>query len=390
LSVKPGDVVEAGATVAVLEAMKMETPLVAPVAGRVREVFASVNSQVSAGAPVLRLEPDSDDAGPVSDAPTVVFAADADGESEPRRRATATLGALRALVTGYDVSAAQGRALVAEYSKVRRALPADDAELVAAELGLLTTFADICELSRSRPSGEEERSDLHVHSPREHLHSYLHSLDTEREGLPESFQHRLTRALTNYGITDLEPTAQLKEAVYRVFLALERGEAQMPVVTALLERWLEVADVATAHDALAEVLERLVAATQVRNPLISELARSVRYRYFEQPQSLAYRAKIIGAVREQLGYLAEHPDAPDRAERIEQVVVAQEPVIGLMSDLLSSRSADLHPLLEVLTRRYYRTRELEQLRLFQHASREFVTAEFDLGAARLHLITTVG
>ncbi len=164
----------------------------------------------------------------------------------------------------------------------------------------------------------------------------------------------------------------------------------MPVVTALLERWLDVADVTTAHDALAEVLERVVTATQIRNPLIGELARSVRYRYFDQPQNLAYRAKVIAAVREQLAYLVANPDAPDRAERVEEMVVSPEPIIGLMSEWIGTHTADLGPLLEVLTRRYYRTRVLEEVRLFHQDQRQFVTSEFDLAETRLHLITTVG
>jgi len=389
--VRPGDYVEAGATVAVLEAMKMEMPVHTPVAGRVREVLAAVNSQVPAGAPLLRLDA-AGEAEPAPDAPAVTFTDDGGGrdQTEPRRRAEAILSSLRSLVTGYDISAPEGRALIGEYSKVRRSLPADDADLVAAELDLLTTFADLCELSRNRPSGEEENSELHVHSPREHLHTYLGSLDLEREGLPDSFRNRLSRALTHYGVTDLEPTGGLKDAVYRVFLALERSEAQMPVVTALLERWLDVADVATARDELAEVLERVVTATQVRNPLIGELARSVRYRYFDKPQSMAYRADVMASVREQLSYLVSHPDASDRAERIEALVSSPEPIISLVSEWIGPRSADLGPLLEVLTQRYYRSRDLENVRLFDYADRQFVTAEFDLGPNRLHLITTVG
>ena len=56
LPVAVGDEVEAGATLVVLESMKMETALRAPSAGRVRDVFAIVNSQVDAGAALLRLE----------------------------------------------------------------------------------------------------------------------------------------------------------------------------------------------------------------------------------------------------------------------------------------------------------------------------------------------
>ena len=49
--------VEAGQTIVVLESMKMETAVRAPVAGRVREVLAVVNAQVDAGAALLRLDP---------------------------------------------------------------------------------------------------------------------------------------------------------------------------------------------------------------------------------------------------------------------------------------------------------------------------------------------
>src|SRR4030095_14291791 len=55
--VAPGDVVAAGDRVAVLEAMKTEMPILAPVAGRVRSVLVTANVQVEAGAALLLLEP---------------------------------------------------------------------------------------------------------------------------------------------------------------------------------------------------------------------------------------------------------------------------------------------------------------------------------------------
>ncbi len=228
LPVRPGDSVEVGQTVAVLESMKMETAVTTPFAGRVREVLASVNSQVPAGAPLLRLDPDTTDQRQV-DSPMVLFASCALPAHEPAVRAVALLDALRALVTGYDVSGTEARALVAEYGALRPVLPGEDADLVRAELALLTTFADVCELSRNRPSRDEEKSADPVHSPREYLHTYLRSLDAERERLPDSFRTKLSRALRHYGVTDLEQTEALKDAVYRVFLALERSDAQTPV-----------------------------------------------------------------------------------------------------------------------------------------------------------------
>ena len=51
-----GTEVEAGQTILVLESMKMETHIKAPYAGRVREVLATVNGQVEAGGPLLRID----------------------------------------------------------------------------------------------------------------------------------------------------------------------------------------------------------------------------------------------------------------------------------------------------------------------------------------------
>ncbi|HUR72810.1 MAG TPA: biotin/lipoyl-containing protein, partial [Sporichthya sp.] len=357
LPVRAGDVVAAGQTVAVLEAMKMETPVAAPFAGRVREVLATENSQVPAGAPLLRIDPEGGDTA-ASDLPMVAFAAQSEGgaaedlDSDPGDRASELLEALRALVTGYDVSAAEGRALVAEYGAVRRLLPAQDTRLVAAELSVLRMFADICELSRNRPSAEEEKSETRVHSPREHLHTYLRSLDVEREGLPESFRSKLLRALAHYGVRELDPTDEpLKDAVYRVFLALARGDAQTPVVTALLERWLAAEDLVVAdqkvNDELAEVLERLVTATRIRYPLIGDLARSVRFRHFDQPLIRVARERALNSIRKRIDYLVEHPDAPDRAERIETLVASPETIIGLLNEYLGTGVAALGPLLEI-------------------------------------------
>jgi biotin carboxyl carrier protein len=57
LSVKVGDVVEASQPVAVIEAMKMENELLAPISGVVVEVGAQAPSAIEKGSLVVRLEP---------------------------------------------------------------------------------------------------------------------------------------------------------------------------------------------------------------------------------------------------------------------------------------------------------------------------------------------
>ncbi|QWA13977.1 acetyl-CoA carboxylase biotin carboxyl carrier protein subunit [Sodalis ligni] len=58
--VKPGDRVKEGQTLGILESMKMEIPIPAPGAGRVRRVVRTAGQQVHAGQLLLILEQEGD------------------------------------------------------------------------------------------------------------------------------------------------------------------------------------------------------------------------------------------------------------------------------------------------------------------------------------------
>ncbi|HEX4291858.1 MAG TPA: carboxyl transferase domain-containing protein, partial [Trebonia sp.] len=81
----------------------------------------------------------------------------------------------------------------------------------------------------------------------------------------------------------------------------------------------------------------------------------------------------------QLRYLDQHPDAADRAERIQAMVASSEPLVRLIGQRVR-RGADNAPLLEVLTRRYYGNHQLADVTARDIAasdgtSSRFVTAE---------------
>ena len=149
-----------------------------------------------------------------------------------------------------------------------------------------------------------------MHSPREYFHSYLHSLDLDREQLPASFADRLARVLHHYGVYELDRTPALEEAVYRIFLAQPGTPAHLHLVTSLLQQWmLDDAPPAEIADEVRDVLERLVAATQLRYPVVGDLARSARFRWFDQPLVDQARASVLAGVRDEVSYLAAHQGA---------------------------------------------------------------------------------
>ena len=387
--VAPGEEVSVGQTVVVLESMKMETAVRATTGGVVREVLAAVNSQVDAGAPLLRIDQVTEDAGGPAGAGVdfsgLVYTV---GVADARGPARELVADLRALLTGYDVSTARGRELVRAYLGARGELDPGDPGLLSEELSLLTTFADVCDLSRNQPADDEGSAQESVHSPREHLHTYLRSLDAERENLPESFRRRLSRAVNHHGVAGLTPSPGLAEAVYRVFLAQQRVGDHIAVVTTLLEHWLGHAELIArvAPQEVAEVLERLLRATQLRYPAVGDLTRSLRYRAFEEPLARAAREEAHAVVQAHLSHLDRHPDAADRVQRIEAMVARSEPVAGLLGQRLLADAEGPEPLVEVITRRLYKVRSLQGIRSFLDQGRQVVTGSYELVGTRLDLV----
>ncbi|GAB3886472.1 hypothetical protein GCM10029964_050820 [Kibdelosporangium lantanae] len=356
----------------VLESMKMETVLRAPFKARLKERVVSVGSQVETGAPLLRLEPIADDtAEDASTTETVELDLPVAPENAPAaERVRRGREDLRSLLLGYDVDPTDDRRVLDDYMAARRDVPQ---RTLSDELELIDVFADLAELSRNRPT---EQDSGHAYSAREYFRTYLQSLDVERAGLPDAFKAKLTKALAHYGITDLERTPELEAAVFRIFLAQQRATADASVVTTLLLAWLRQAPPdETLLEPAGLALERLVAATQVRFPAVSDLARGVVFAWFAQPLLRRNRARVYASVRKNLRYLDTTPDAADRAERIGEMVRSTEPLVRLLGQRLERGDLDNSVMLEVLTRRYYGNKPLLAVRAETVAGCGFVVAK---------------
>ncbi|MEV1294511.1 biotin carboxylase N-terminal domain-containing protein [Pseudonocardia sp. NPDC049635] len=392
LPVSAGDTVAEGDTLAVVESMKLETSLRAPFDGTVAEVLVPANTQVDGGTKLLRLEPLADpDAGAVAaSGERVGFSAfgTADGSGDPAAAAADALSALRFQVLGFDVDEGQARPQLRRLAAARDALPMDDPAVLAGETTVLRIFADLCALSRNRSETDDETGETE-RNPQEYLYAYLRSRDAEHEGLPESFQAKLRRALAHYGVTDISADPELGPALYRMFLAHRRAPHQVPVVLDLLNWRLRhpesVAGLsASAREEYLRTLDELVVATQLRHPVVGDTARLVRYRAFDAPVVAAERTRALREVRDTLDALAAAPDGADRARRIDALVGSSEPILGAFGARHDA------VLLEVMTRRYYRVRPLRDLELTEHAGRPLLTARYQhLGNDRTLFATVI-
>ena len=277
--------------------MKMETVLPAPFAGRVRELLVAANDQVGRRR-----------------AAAAAGAAVGDGAAAaPRTAARSTLPTRALVVDAQAPRAAPARRPREHAARVRRApgrrpprrraVPA-----VRAELGAERSTAGRAARRRARrpdrlrrpvraqpqPAARRGgRRDERVHSPREYFHAYLHSLDVDRERLPEAFRGKLRARARALRRRRARPHARPGGGgLPGLPLPAAHRRATCPSSTALLQRWLgDEAPADGVAERAREVLDRLVLATQLRFPAVGDLARSARFRWFEAP--------IVEAAREE-------------------------------------------------------------------------------------------
>jgi acetyl/propionyl-CoA carboxylase alpha subunit/acetyl-CoA carboxylase carboxyltransferase component len=387
IAVKAGDTVSAGDRLVVLEAMKMEMQVVAPFSGKIRQVMTIPNVQVDTGAPLLQIDPDAS-GETLSTAQGVVFGASRSGNADADdSRCGQSLEELRQLMLGFDVDPKQSARLLAEWSKDGRV---ESDEIRECEALALSIFVDIRSLFQREPmvnhraSGEEPSAEVY-------LFSYLRMLDTEGEGLPRAFVSALQRALSHYGVRTLDRSPELEESLLWIYKSHQRVEQQIALVLGVLERRLRSAGAPEpqADESFRTLLDRIISVTNGLFPAVSDLAREVRYRYFDQPLFERARKQVFDQVEDHLAYLSAHPDAADRHERLRALVECPQPLVSLFSRRFATADSAMRKfMLEAITWRYYRIRTLTNQRSLMLDGRCYASAEYDHEGKHIHTFTT--
>ncbi len=137
------------------------------------------------------------------------------------------------------------------------------------------------------------------------------------------------------------------------------------------------------------MLERLGRATQLRYPVVGDLARSVRFRWFDQPAVDAERADVLAGVRDELAALDDE-EAAGRDARIEALAAIPEQIVRFLAERLERGVPAREPMLEVLARRHYREFDLHDLTVPATGSRPFVVASYTLDDRPTRLVSTLG
>ena len=386
VAAKVGDIVRAGDRLAVIEAMKMETQIVAPFPGRIRQIFAIPNVQVSAGDPLLQIEPSTRGGSEAKTASErISFTPTLPESSSDVQRWRQPVDELRQLMLGFDVTSECASRLLSELKAVA-AQEADADELRQREDEILNIFVDLWSLFRRKPRADNQGG-AESPSTEAYLFLYLRALDNGGADLPPDFLQSLQRALAHYGIQSLERSPALEEALLWIYKSHQKPEQQVAPVLTVLQRRLAQSNesLARSDEAFHVLLDRMIALTREMFPTLNDLARELRYRCFEQPFFDQNRRQVYAAMEEHLDYLAAHPDALDLQQRMRALVECPQPLAGLLACRFPTASTTLRQLMmQVVTTRYY-MRRLTNFRTLAINEHCFAKAEYDNEGKHLHV-----
>jgi acetyl/propionyl-CoA carboxylase alpha subunit/acetyl-CoA carboxylase carboxyltransferase component len=402
LLVAVGDRVTAGQPVASLESMKMVSTLTAPLDGHVASLAVLPNQQIEGGDPILRIKsaeasrlipdlPRRSEDGRVDLAALVV---EDDAAPPPD-----VFDDLTAYLLGFDLDPAAVKALRAAYRARVGASAPTDRDLQAREDAFLDLFADIGSLYRPRTEaevlGDPELADQS--STQEYVLAFLQSLDPDRSGLPGRYRRRLERVLARYGGDGFADRVWLERATFWMFRSFSRVPELADLVTEILDRRLRLASElrTSATSADRARLERLVTATQGRQPAVTDAARDVLYHWFDEPVVGRVLADTEAEMRTHLAELAADPTGPERTDRIGRLVWCPQPMrslllgawLGSREDTGADGTAFRRALLETYLRRFYRMRDLHGLGFDDADGVDLAHARYELPDFDVHVVT---
>lgn len=384
VSVTEGQRVSVGDRLCTLEAMKMEMPVFAEEAGIVQAVLCRANQQVIAGQTMLVLTPESDDTGPretiaIEPSPPrpldLLFANGAPAPEQvdeaPEELVRMVLDDLaemcRGILLGYDIpSTIHERVDVLFGARLQFSNIQNKASWTPL-VSLLSTFVEAESLFRrdALPTDDEAGAV----SPELAFYDYCRCHHLGEDGVPSAIAVGLTTALRNYGVTSMEPTEALREALFRLSAGHAHGELRHRLASSLLRLVIGLHEENVPLGERASLRDLLEAVTEVASPsypYVADNARQALYVTVRQAHYVATGERVEASIDRALDrWRADGGDA-DRGHLESTIATAQTVLPALLRRLIPG-GADAPAYFDAALRRLYERRELHMVRIDESA-----------------------
>jgi acetyl-CoA carboxylase carboxyltransferase component len=162
------------------------------------------------------------------------------------------------------------------------------------------------------------------------------------------------------------------------------------MVTGVLDRWLRdrVALAPTFGDRHRAALSRLVHVMPGRSDRVAELAREVHYRYVDEPLLETAASSADAHVEEWLRELVDGEDGARTSALVQEIVWCPRPMRSRLRDgYIAADRAGRRRVLEARLRRFYRIRELQNVRVVAIDGLDACVADYRYGGGWVHVVS---
>ena len=130
-------------------------------------------------------------------------------------------------------------------------------------------------------------------------------------------------------------------------------------------------------------------ATQLRFPVVGDLARSVRFRWFDQPGVDEDRSSVLARVGPEIEAIAGLPAGDERSARLDALAGIPERIVSFLGRRFEDGLPETEPMLAVLIKRHYHEHAISEVGETQIHGRPFATADYTLDGRYSHLVSTI-
>ena len=177
------------------------------------------------------------------------------------------------------------------------------------------------------------------------------------EAVPKPIESALRSALALYKVTSLEPTDELREALWRLAVAHGHPVARHQICSAVMRGMIALNQVQVSFEAVDELpatLERVARLARKEHRAVSDTARQASYELFRRNQFVQRDQTIIQRIDAALQFLSTAQRAEEDAQRhLTTLLTARQTLMPFLAERTRSSAVGAELALEVLVKRFY-------------------------------------
>lgn len=373
VSVREGDRVEVGDQLATLEAMKMEMSVVAAEAGVVSSVLVRANMQVKTGQALVLVEPQSEKSseevsqshlfGNQSPKTSFDLLFDQEGQADIHRLDNLSddeayrvidelTRILKNVILGYDPCPQTLKKIQLLFKEDRHFPSLKRPERLLPVTEVLNAFVTVESLfDRNLLPLEDQPVAV---SAQIAFYDFCRNHRRGEAAVPAQIKEALRAALSYYKVTALDPTDELREALWRLAVAHAHPDARHQICSSILRCMITLNQAIDFEEVngLAKTVKQVALLARDEHRAVSDSARQASYELFKRHRFVHREPTLSVMIEDSFKQILSHERA-EVQETVLTLLTTRQSLNRHLSRRVMSSGAEAELAIEVLVKRLY-------------------------------------